>query len=124
MAIALEIRIAAVVADRLGVDVEDLRPDVSLVDDLAADSLDLLDIALAIEADLGRALPRRFLDAVRTYGDLLDRVFALPDRRLHRRGAELDVEVPRDTTDTVLAWLRTQLRRASARGVGIQVRRA
>jgi len=44
----LEGSIRTVVADRLGLGVDDLGHEVSLVDDLAADSLDLVEIALAI----------------------------------------------------------------------------
>jgi acyl carrier protein len=46
---SMEPRIRALVADHLGVEIDDLRADVSLVDDLAADSLDLVEIALAVE---------------------------------------------------------------------------
>jgi len=38
----VEPRLRRVVADNLGVALEDLTPEVSLTDDLAADSLDLL----------------------------------------------------------------------------------
>jgi acyl carrier protein len=167
----LEHRIAAAVADRLGVDVDELQPDVSLVDDLAADSLDLIEIALAVEAELGRPLPRTFVDSVRTFGDLLHHARAVsrppplvastrgvPAVRLHARlrrpnarsagsferilwltpygaetllddlrnadaGAALEVEVPLHTTETVLTWLRMQLRRVIERGVDVRIRR-
>ena len=60
------------VADRLGVDPDELTPDVSLPDELAADSLDLLEIALAAETEFGVVLPERLLEEVRTFGDLVD----------------------------------------------------
>ena len=72
----VEARIRALVADHLGVSVEDVEPNVSLVDELAADSLDLVEIALAIEADLRIVLPRHFLDEVRTCGELVDATIA------------------------------------------------
>jgi len=43
----------------------------SVVDDLAVDSLDLLELALRIEEALDIDLPDRLLATVRTYGDLL-----------------------------------------------------
>ena len=67
----VETRVRRVVADNLGVDIDDLTPDVSLTDDLAADSLDLLEVALALEGELGISLPERLLERVRTYGDLV-----------------------------------------------------
>ena len=60
---SLEPRLRGIVADLLGVGPEQLAPHVSLTDDLAADSLDLVEIALAIEK-------------VRTYGDLVQTALA------------------------------------------------
>ena len=76
----VETRIRSLVADHLGVSAEDLEHNVSLVDDLAADSLDLVEIAFAIEGDLGIILPRHFLDEVRTCGELVDATVALAKR--------------------------------------------
>jgi acyl carrier protein len=77
----VESRIRDLVADHLGVGAGDLARDVSLVEDLAADSLDLVEIALAIEANLGVVMPRHFLDEVRTCGELIDATIALARRR-------------------------------------------
>jgi len=71
-----------VVADHLGVALEDLTPEVSLTDDLAADSLDLLELAVALEEELGFTVPERVLSDVRTYGDLVRATAMLaPERR-------------------------------------------
>ena len=59
------------VADHLGVGVEQLVAGVSLREDLAADSLDLVELAMALEAEFGIVVPERLLDRVRTYGDLV-----------------------------------------------------
>src|SRR5207245_1512960 len=75
---AIESRVRGIVAEHLGVGPEELRPDVSLADDLAVDSLDLIDLALALEAEWGVVLRRRALESVRTSGDLLVAVAARP----------------------------------------------
>jgi acyl carrier protein len=80
----VEARVCGLVAEHLGVDVEELRREVSLVEDLAADSLDLLEIGLAIEGALGVVLPRRVLDEVRTCGDLVDATLTLTEREAPR----------------------------------------
>src|SRR5881409_798587 len=72
----IEPRARGIVAERLGVGPEELRPDVSLTDDLAVDSLDLIDLGLALEAECGVVLRRRAIESVRTYGDLLAAVAA------------------------------------------------
>jgi len=74
---AVEPRVRHLVAERLGVSPEDLIPEASLADELAVDSLDLLEIAIAIEADLGIAIAERLLVDVRSYGDLVDLVACL-----------------------------------------------
>jgi len=85
---AAETTIRDLVADQLAVDAGEFGRDVSLVDDLAADSLDLAEIAVAIEGELGVVLPRRFLDHVRTFGDLIDATLSLARAGRARRGEE------------------------------------
>ncbi len=68
---ALEPRVRRLVADTLGVGVEDLQPEVSLTDDLAADSLDLAELLARLETELGLVLPDRLVEGLRTYGDLV-----------------------------------------------------
>jgi acyl carrier protein len=77
----VESRVRCLVADSLGVDVRELTPEVSLPDDLAADSLDLVELSLALEEALGISLPERRMAAVRSYGDLLATVEALVRER-------------------------------------------
>ena len=52
MAIVLD-RVKTIVADRLGVDEDDVVPDASFVDDLNADSLDLVELIMAFEEVFG-----------------------------------------------------------------------
>ena len=77
----VEPRVRRIVAEHLGVGLEELAAEVSLTDDLAADSLDLLDLALALEADLRIEFPEAALERIRTYGELVDTVFNLARRR-------------------------------------------
>ena len=72
----LEPRLRPIVADLLGVDSDSLAPHVSLTDDLAADSLDLIEVALAIESHLGIEIPERSIEKIRTYGDLVQAALA------------------------------------------------
>ena len=73
----VEPRVRRVVADHLGVGLEDLAPGVSLVDDLAADSLDLIELAVELERQFGISLPEVLIDEIRTYGDIVDTVLRL-----------------------------------------------
>jgi len=76
--VPVEQAIRRVVAEFLGVSAEDLVPEVSLVDDLAADSLDLIEMGLALEVECDVVLDDRLLESVRTYRELVDAVLAAP----------------------------------------------
>lgn len=89
----VEPRVSRVVAETLGVSREDLSPGVSLTDDLAADSLDLLELALALEAELGITMPERTLEEVRTFGDLVHAAVSLT--RQQRQLEAMAEEEPR-----------------------------
>lgn len=67
----VEPRVRRVVAEQLGIGVEELAPEVSLTDDLAADSLDLLELTLALEAEFDIQVPESALERLRTYADVL-----------------------------------------------------
>ena len=62
----MEPHVRRLVAEHLGVGVEELVSEVSLRDDLAADSLDLVELALALEGEFPIAVPERILDEVRS----------------------------------------------------------
>jgi acyl carrier protein len=102
----LERCIHGLVAEHLGVGIGDLAPEVSLVDDLAADSLDLVELALAIEQNLGVVLPRHLLDEVRTCGDLVGATLTLAEqrrRRTHR--ADEPIALRARLTPAAAAWV-------------------
>jgi acyl carrier protein len=73
----VEPEVRRVVAERLGVGQEDLAPETSLADDLAVDSLDILELGLALEDQFGISVPDNVLGEVRTYQHLVDRVLDL-----------------------------------------------
>jgi acyl carrier protein len=79
---SIEGRVRRVVVEQLGVGSEELTPTVSLNDDLAADSLDLVEIVLRIEEEFGVQIPESLIDEIRTYGDLVDGVQTLDRLRL------------------------------------------
>ena len=104
----VEPRVRRVVAERLGVNAEDLASNVSLTDDLAADSLDLLELALALESELGIVIPESTIDELRTYGDLLDAV-----QRLSRGSRDAEVAA---RSAPALVWARVVPARGESNG--------
>jgi acyl carrier protein len=61
----------AILDERLGLSPALLGPHVSLADDLAADSLDLLEVVIDLESAFGIVLAEREIDRVRTVSDLV-----------------------------------------------------
>ena len=52
-----EQRVKAAVAEQLGMNVEDINNDASFMDDLGADSLDLVELVMSFESDFGITIP-------------------------------------------------------------------
>jgi acyl carrier protein len=67
----VEPRVRRVVADVLGVDPTLITPTVSLSDDLAVDSLDLVELCTVLEDEFGVPLARGVPSWVRTYAQLV-----------------------------------------------------
>ncbi len=89
--VLVERRVRRLVADLLGVSSRELRFEVSLVDDLAADSLDFVEIGLSLEEELAIMVPEDMLGQVRTYGDVLALARALVGERQRALRAGLPV---------------------------------
>jgi acyl carrier protein len=87
----VEPRVRRLVAEHLGVTEEELSPELSLVEDLAADSLDFAELGLAVEEELDLAVPEEILDGVRTYGDLVDAAISLARARLETEAPNVPV---------------------------------
>ena len=72
----VEPEVRHLVAEQLAVSPEELVPAVSLTDELAADSLDVLELVLALESAFDIVVPQRSIAAIRSYGDVVDTVVA------------------------------------------------
>jgi acyl carrier protein len=53
----IEKRVKEIIADQLGVKEEDVIDDASFVDDLGADSLDTVELVMALEEEFGVEIP-------------------------------------------------------------------
>jgi len=54
---ALEERIKEIIADQLGVEQEKIVPEAKFVEDLGADSLDVVELIMAFEEEFGIEIP-------------------------------------------------------------------
>ena len=53
----IEERVKKVVADQLGCDLDQVKPEASFVDDLGADSLDTVELVMALEEEFDAEIP-------------------------------------------------------------------
>ncbi len=63
-------RIYALVAEQLGVDPGDMTPSADILEDLGADSLDVVEMVMAIEETFDIEIPDEDAEALRTLGDI------------------------------------------------------
>ena len=62
-------KVKLVVIDRLSADEEDVTEDASFVDDLGADSLDIVELVMALEEEFGVSIPDEEAENIKTVGD-------------------------------------------------------
>jgi acyl carrier protein len=63
-------KVKEVVAEQLGVEITDLKPETSLKDDLSADSLDLFQIIMSLEEEFSIEIPTEDTESINTIGDI------------------------------------------------------
>ena len=50
-------KVKSIIADQLGVDADEVKPDASFTDDLGADSLDIVELVMAFEEEFDIEIP-------------------------------------------------------------------
>ncbi len=68
---ALEDRISELIVDQLGVTKEEIVPEASFIDDLGADSLDIVELVMAMEETIDIEIPDDDAEKIQTIGDAL-----------------------------------------------------
>lgn len=64
-------RIINVLSEQLGVDKSEISDESNLVNDLGADSLDVVEIIMALEKEFDLTIPDSEVDGIKTVGDLV-----------------------------------------------------
>ena len=61
-----------IIVDTLSCDVGDVKPDTNLVEDLEADSLEIVELSMALQEKLGVGIEDGDLEKIKTVQDILD----------------------------------------------------
>ncbi|HHT71330.1 MAG: acyl carrier protein [bacterium] len=73
---ALFDRVKEIIVDQLGVDEDTVTMEASFVDDLGADSLDIVELVMALEEDFGIEIPDEDAEKIVTVGDAVEYIKA------------------------------------------------
>src|SRR5215468_9015333 len=67
--VALDTRVSELIVEQLGVSMEEIRPEASFIDDLGADSLDIVELVMAMEEEFDIEIPDEDAERIQTIGD-------------------------------------------------------
>ena len=68
----IEEQVKNIVVEQLGVSVDEVVPEASFVDDLGADSLDLVELVMVLEEEFGKEIPDEDAEKIQTVQDAIN----------------------------------------------------
>ena len=69
---ALKEKVTDIIVEQLGVNAEQVTLEASFIDDLGADSLDVVELVMAFEEEFGAEIPDEDAEKLRTVGAVID----------------------------------------------------
>jgi acyl carrier protein len=63
-------KVKDIIVDQLGVDPEKVKPEASFIDDLGADSLDIVELVMAMEEEFNLEIPDEDAEKLKTVQDV------------------------------------------------------
>ena len=68
---ALEDKVKEIIVEQLGVNPEQVTPEASFIEDLGADSLDTVELVMAVEEEFGAEIPDEDAEKLTTVGAVI-----------------------------------------------------
>ncbi|KXG77231.1 Acyl carrier protein [Fervidicola ferrireducens] len=65
-------KVKKIIADQLGIDEDEVVPEASFIDDLGADSLDIVELIMAFEEEFDLEIPDEDAEKIKTVQDAVD----------------------------------------------------
>ena len=67
----IEQRVKAIITEQLGVNPDQVTPDAKFIEDLGADSLDTVELVMALEEEFGQEIPDEDAEKLQSVGDVI-----------------------------------------------------
>ena len=67
---AMKDKIVEIIANQLGIDHGDVTPEASVIDDLGADSLDVVELVMALEEEFNLEIPDEEAEKIKSVNDI------------------------------------------------------
>jgi acyl carrier protein len=77
MASSVEDKVKQIIVEQLGVDESEVTPTASFIDDLGADSLDTVELVMALEEGFGMEIPDEDAEKITTVNDAINYIESL-----------------------------------------------
>jgi len=68
---AIDDKVKDIISEQLGVKKEEIKPESSFIDDLGADSLDTVEVVMALEEEFGIEIPDEEAEKITTVGEAI-----------------------------------------------------
>jgi acyl carrier protein len=65
-------RVKSIIVEQLGVSMEEVTPEASFIDDLGADSLDIVELIMALEEEYDLEIPDEDAEKIQTVKDVIN----------------------------------------------------
>lgn len=68
---SIEEKVKAIIVEQLGINEDEVKPEASFIDDLGADSLDIVELVMAMEEEFEIEIPDEEAENIKTVGDAI-----------------------------------------------------
>ncbi len=68
----IESKVIKIIAEKLGIEEDEIKPEASFVDDLGADSLDIVELVMELEEEYGIEIPDEDAEKIKTVQDAIN----------------------------------------------------